>query len=76
MPALLSLFMESISTFFKEENDLLYMLGEHRGMEKGMEKGNAKLVKYLLELTDYSIEKIAAELGVSVEFVQKIKAAL
>ena len=72
--------MESVSTFFKKENDLLYMWGEQLGREKGRgegrEEGDAKLVKYLLGHTEYSIEKIAEEAGVSVEFVKKVKATL
>ena len=34
--------MQSVSTFFKEENDFLYRRGEAKGLEKGLAKGLEK----------------------------------
>jgi predicted transposase YdaD len=72
--------MESVSTFFKEENDILYMVGERRGVEKGMEKGVEKgkiiEVKNLLTKTNFSLEEIAEIAEVAVSFVEKVKASL
>lgn len=68
--------MESVSSFFKEENDIFYKVGEKRGMEKGMEKGQTAFVKYLLTQTDFSDEKIGQVADVPVSFVQAVRASL
>jgi predicted transposase/invertase (TIGR01784 family) len=64
--------MERVSSFFKEENDIFYQVGEKRGLEKG----KALFIKYLLTQTDYSSEKIAKEADVPVSFVENIRASL
>jgi hypothetical protein len=76
--------MESISSFFKEENDIFYIVGEKRGVEKGLEqgfgqgleKGQTLFVKNLLMQTDFNDEKIAQMADVTVSFVEKVKASL
>lgn len=57
--------MESVSTFFKEENDIFYI--------RGIKKEGELFVNYLLTHTDYSIEKIAQIAEVPVSFVERIK---
>jgi len=64
--------MESVSSFFKEENDIFYQVGEKHGLEKGQ----TAFVKYLLAQTDFSDEKIAQVADVSVSFLEKIRASL
>jgi hypothetical protein len=67
-PSEIEIIMESVSNFFKEENDILYKVGEKRG--------KTVYIKNLLTQTDFSVEKIA-ELGdVPVSFVEKVKASL
>ena len=73
--------MESVSTFFKEENDFLYHRGEKKGIEKGIEKGRQEgkvesrleVVKNLLVETDFPVAKIASLAGVTEDFVLKVK---
>ena len=48
--------------------------GIEQGIEQGIEKGKAIFVERLLNSTDFSDEKIAAIVGVTIEFVRKIKA--
>lgn len=58
--------------------------GKEQGLEQGVEKGKEitryekdfAFTKTLLEQTDFSTEKIARLVGVSIEFVIKIKATL
>jgi hypothetical protein len=72
--------MESIASLFKEENDILYQIGEKRGFETGVEVGDERkstlVVKNLLTHTDFPVERIARMAEVSLEFVQKIKESL
>ncbi len=72
--------MEHVSTFFKEENDIFYKVGEKRGIEKGSAETSAKektiFVTNLLTQTDHSIAKIASLTGVTEAFVKKIKNGL
>lgn len=76
--------MESVSSFFKEENDIFYKVGEKRGHEKGLEQGRIEtsekekilFVKNLLLQTDHTITKIAGLAGVTESFVRKIKKGL
>lgn len=58
--------MLSVSEFFKEERDPLYI--------KGAKKAEETFVKNLLENTDFTISKIAKIAGVSENFVEEIKA--
>ena len=57
-----------------------FKLGEQVGMEKGVEKGiyqeKLAITQKLLAFTDFSMEKIADMAGVSVAFVEEVKAAL
>jgi hypothetical protein len=64
--------MERVSSFFKEENDIFYKVGEKRGSEK--EK--VLFVKNLLLQTDHTITKIADLAGVTEAFVREIKKGL
>ena len=72
--------MQSVSTFFKEENDYLYRKGEIKGEIKGQIKGEEKkrhafvvnlIIK--LKLTDEQIAEVAE---VDIEYVKKIRAEL
>jgi len=65
-------FMESVASFFKEENDIFFQRGEKRGLEKG----SAAFVKNLLLAERFTISEIANFANVSEEFVQKIKEGL
>jgi predicted transcriptional regulator len=40
---------------------------------QGVEKSKADFIKSLLKQTDFSIEKIASIVGVSIQYVEKIK---
>ena len=64
--------MQSISTFFKEEEDFLYQRGE----KKAKEKRNQEVAKSLLLESDLSDEKIARIAKVDVDFVKKIRAEM
>jgi hypothetical protein len=72
--------MEHVSTFFKEENDIFYKVGEKRGFEKGSIETSGKekelFVNNLLSQTDFTTAKIAALAGVTEAFVKKIKKGL
>ena len=72
--------MEHVSTFFKEENDIFYKVGEKRGLEKGRveadEEAKTFVVKSLLIKTDFTVAKIADIVGVTEAFVKKIKGGL
>jgi predicted transposase/invertase (TIGR01784 family) len=72
--------MESISKFFKEERDFLYIKGKEKGIEAGIEKGESKrnlaLTKSLLLETDFDDEKIASLVGVSLEIVKQVRASI
>ncbi len=65
--------MEHISTFFKEENDILYRAGEKKGIEQGTENTKTILVKNLLLQTDFTVTKIASLADTTEAFVRKIK---
>jgi flagellar biosynthesis/type III secretory pathway protein FliH len=47
--------------------------GLKKGLEQGLEKGLEKAVKVLLANTEFSVEKIASEVGVSISFVENVK---
>ena len=72
--------MQSISTFFKEENDIFYRKGERIGIEKGIEKGAEKarhtVIENLLTKLGVSDEKAAEIAEVSIEYVKEIRASL
>jgi hypothetical protein len=50
--------------------------GKEEGLKQGLEKGLEKAVKVLLANTEFSAEKIASEVGVSVSFVERVKKEL
>ncbi len=64
--------MDSIASYIKKENDILYRLGEKEGMEKGKET----FVKNLLLNTDFTIAKIAGLTDATEAFVKKVKKTL
>ena len=65
---------------FDYETDTLYLKGTEKGIEKGIEKGKIEgkieFIKNLLLNTDFTVEKIALLVGVSTEYVQKVKSDL
>ena len=67
----------SISEFFKEEDDILYILGEREGEARGEAKGEAKAVRKLvlglLEKSMMAVEQIADIADVPVEYVINLK---
>jgi len=60
--------METITKFFKEENDFLY--------RKGEEKKSHAVVENLLLSFGFTDEQAAKAADVSVDFVKKIRAGL
>ncbi len=62
--------MLTVSEFFKEERDPLYI----RGAKKAEEAAKKKIVKSLLKNTDFSTSKIAQIVDVSEAFVEEVKA--
>jgi predicted transposase/invertase (TIGR01784 family) len=70
---------------YELETDIRYLQGVEKGTVQGIEQGiergieqgklasNIEFVKKLLEDSDFSIKKIASMVGVSIEFVEKIK---
>jgi hypothetical protein len=60
--------MESVASFYKVENDIVYKVGELQA--------KTIVVKNLLTRTDFSVEKIAEIGDVQVSFVEKVKASL
>lgn len=64
--------MESVATWFKEENDFLF----YRGKRKGEEKKAIEVVKALLLNTDHTIPEIAKLVNVPEAFVRKLKRSL
>ncbi len=81
--------MQSVSTFFKEENDFLYRKGEAIGEVKGEARGEAKgkakgkeegkeetrltVVKNLILQSGSTDEQIAKILEVEIDYVKKIR---
>jgi len=68
--------MQSVSTFFKEENDIFYRKGERIGEIKGAEKARHTVIENLLTKLGVSDEKAAEIAEVSVEYVKEIRANL
>ena len=69
--------MEHVSSFFKMEKDVCYIVGEREGEKKGEKKGELnksfEVVQKLLIETDFTIFKIASLVGVSEAYVRKVK---
>lgn len=68
--------MESISTFFKDENDYLYRKGETKGVTIGEEKKNHKFVENLIVKLQLTDEQVAEVAEVDLAYVAKIRAEL
>lgn len=72
--------MDSTAKYFSDEKDILYRIGETKGLSKGIEEGEkrkaAEIVTNLLLNTDFTIPKIAQLADVSESFVRKIKKTL
>jgi predicted transposase/invertase (TIGR01784 family) len=64
--------MESVASFYKIENDIVYRVGR----KEGIENGKTIFIKGLLEQTDFTTEKIAEIGDVPVSFVETVKASL
>jgi hypothetical protein len=64
--------MESISSFFKEENDIFY----RRGERKGAEGKSFEFVKKLLLANKFATPEIVNYAGVTEDFVEKVKKTL
>lgn len=64
--------MQSVSTFFKAENDIFYREGE----QLGEKKKSYTVVKNLLTKLGVSDEKAAEIAEVSIEYVKEIRASL
>ena len=60
----------------KDTMDIFEQVAEWRwedGVEEGLKQGLEKAAKVLLANTEFSVEKIASEVGVSVSFVENVK---
>jgi hypothetical protein len=68
--------MESICSFFKEENDIFYRRGERKGRMEAEEKKSFEVVKKLLLINKLTIEEIADTAGVTEDFIDKVKKTL
>lgn len=68
--------MESISEFFKIENDYFYQKGEARGEAIGLAKMSKLLVENLISKSTHSNEEIAEFAAVSTDYVDHIRMQL
>ncbi len=68
--------MESVATFFKEENDIFYLRGVRKGREEQREEEKTGFVKNLLAAGKFTITEIANFAEVTEDFVLKIKDTL
>lgn len=64
--------MQSVSTFFKEENDFLYRKGEIKGADK---KSHAVVMNLIVKL-GFTDDQIAELAEVELEYIKKIRAEL
>lgn len=65
--------MKTVASFFKEEKDPLFIIGEKRGVEKGREESIQTLARSLIRETDFDDAKIARILDVEAELVAGIR---
>ncbi len=77
--------MESVASFFKEENDPFYIKGERKGLIKGERRGlergmtkkelekNLAFTQSLIRETEFDNAKIAGLVGVTETFVSKVR---
>jgi len=80
--------MDSLVGLYSEEKDILYRIGELKGMQKGMKKGREEgkeeariedkeiFAKTLLLNTGFSVSRIAGLVNATEYFVRKIKKSL
>jgi len=76
--------MQSVNTFFKEENDYLYRKGETkgesrgeiRGEKRGEEKKSHAVVENLITKLGFTDHQAAEVAEVDVDYVKKIRAEL
>ena len=72
--------METISEFFKEEQDFLYRKGEAKGEAKGLAMGeelkNKQFVEKLISKMNFNDLQIAELVDVPLAFVKKIRKQL
>lgn len=74
-------FMESLSKYISEEDDILFRRGEEKGKvegkvegkKEGKAEGKTEAVKNLLAADRFTIAEIANFAGVTEDFVEKIK---
>lgn len=64
--------MQSVSTFFKEENDFLYQRGE----VKGQEKKSQSVIKNMIRKLGLTNEQAAEIAEVEIDFVMEVRASL
>lgn len=60
--------MQSVSTFFKEEEDFLY--------QRGQKERNQEVAKSLILESDFSNKKIAHIAKINMTYVEKLRAEL
>ncbi len=76
----IDLIMEGLMSFFKEEEDVLYVRGERKGKEEGKlegkQEGKQEAVRDLLRKTDFTADRVAEILEVPLEQVLTIQAEL
>ena len=69
--------MESVASFFKEENDPFYIRGERIGLERGMTKKefekNLAFTQALIRETEFDDTKVAGLVGVTKTFVGEVR---
>ena len=68
--------MESVSTFFKEEEDFLYLKGEALGQSRGEEKKSREVVENLIVKLGLTNEQAALGAAVDITYVEKVRAEL
>ena len=72
--------MQSISTFYKEENDYLFLKGELKGQligeKNGEEKKSHVIVENLIKELDLADEQIARIADVTIDFVSEVRLKL
>ena len=68
--------MQSVNTFFKEENDYLYRKGETKGESRGEEKKSHAVVENLITKLGFTDHQAAEVAEVDVDYVKKIRAEL
>ena len=68
--------MDSIATFFKEEDDALYIRGERVGLQRGEGKAIEKLVTNLILKSKLTVQQISEMAEVSVAYVEEVQQRL